>query len=95
MNELILTGILQGLILAIVAYGIMIPFRLLNFPDLTSEGTYPLGGAVCASLIFLDISPILAILIASIASGFIGISTALIHLKFKINNIYINHIFIN
>ncbi len=87
MNELILTGLLQGLVLALVAYGIMIPFRLLNFPDLTSEGTYPLGGAICASLIFVDIHPILAILISAIISGVVGISTALIHLRFRINTL--------
>ena len=87
LNELILTGILQGLILALVAYGIMIPFRLLNFPDLTSEGAYPLGGAVCASMLALHINPILAILVAVIASGLVGIGTALIHLRFKVNSL--------
>lgn len=86
-NELILTGLVQALILALVAYGVMIPFRLLNFPDLTSEGAYPFGGAICASLIFLDIHPILAILISSFAAGAVGICTALVHLKFKVNTL--------
>ena len=86
-NELILTGILQALVLALVAYGVMIPFRLLNFPDLTSEGAYPFAGAVCASLLILDVNPILAVLVASIASGLVGIGTALIHLRFKVNTL--------
>ena len=37
--------------MAIIAFGIMIPFRFLNLPDLTAEGAYPLGGAMCASLL--------------------------------------------
>ena len=86
-NELILTGILQALVLALVAYGVMIPFRLLNFPDLTSEGAYPFAGAVCASLLILDVNPILAVLVASITSGLVGIGTALIHLRFKVNTL--------
>ena len=86
-SELILSGLLQGLVLALVAYAIMIPFRLLNFPDLSSEGAYPLGGALCASLIIAEVHPILAIIFASIAAGLVGIGTALIHLRFKVNTL--------
>lgn len=87
MYELILTGILQGLVLSLVAYGVMIPFRLLNFPDLTSEATYPFGGAVCASLIIMDVHPIISVFIATILAGIIGINTALISLRFKVNTL--------
>lgn len=86
-NELILTGLVQALVLALVAYGIMIPFRILNFPDLTSEGAYPFAGAIYASLTLLDIHPILAVLIASISAGLVGICTALVHLRFKVNTL--------
>ncbi|TIT69731.1 MAG: ABC transporter permease, partial [Mesorhizobium sp.] len=41
----------QSLILAFVVLGIMIPFRMLNFPDLTSEGAFPLGGCICGVLL--------------------------------------------
>lgn len=85
--ELILSGLLQGLLLAFVACGVMIPFRLLNFPDLTAEGSYPLGGAVCASMILIGVSPFLSVVIASILAGFIGIGTAFVHLKFKVNTL--------
>jgi putative tryptophan/tyrosine transport system permease protein len=86
-NELVVTGIFQGLILAFVAYGVMIPFRLLNFPDLTAEGAYPLGGAVCASLLIGGINPIFAMFIAVFVSGMVGVCTAIIHLKFKVNTL--------
>lgn len=87
LEDLILVGVLQGLLLALVAYGVMIPFRLSNFPDLTSEGTYPFGGAVCASLIVLNVNPIMAVIIASILSGVVGLGTALINLKLKVNSL--------
>lgn len=86
-SELILTGILQGLVLAFVAYGVMIPFRLLNFPDLTAEGAYPLGGSICASLIILGVNPIIAVLAGAIGGGLAGIGTACINLRFKVNTL--------
>jgi len=85
--ELIPAGILQSLILSLVALGVMIPFRLINFPDLTAEGAYPLGGALCASLLIAGVNPIVATVLASVAGGMLGLSTALIHLRFKVNTL--------
>jgi putative ABC transport system permease protein len=85
--ELLHTGILQGLILAIIAFGIMIPFRFLNFPDLTAEGAYPLGGAVCASCLAIGMSQITAIISGIIAGGLIGICTAQVTLRLKVNSL--------
>jgi putative ABC transport system permease protein len=77
----------HGLLHAFVALGIMIPFRLLNFPDLTSEGSFPLGGCVCAALIAATVHPLLAMLVA-VAAGFAaGCATAAIHLKLRINTL--------
>ncbi|MDF1826816.1 MAG: hypothetical protein P1U39_00835 [Legionellaceae bacterium] len=81
------TGLQQSLILALVAYGIMVPFRLLKFSDLTAEGAYPLGGAVCTTLLLLNMHPILALLTASVASGLMGLATSLIHLRLKVNTL--------
>lgn len=80
-------GIVQGLILSLVAIGVMIPFRLINFPDLSAEGAYPLGGALCASLILMGFSPILATFLATLVGGLLGIGTAFIHLRLKINTL--------
>lgn len=85
--EIAPTGILQGLILSLLAIGVMIPFRLLDFPDLTAEGSYPLGGALCASLIVTGVSPALSLIISSICAGFVGVGTALIHIKYKLNTL--------
>ena len=52
--------LMQGVIYAFVALGIMIPFRLLSFPDLTVEGSFPLGGCVAAALIAAGVDPWLA-----------------------------------
>jgi putative ABC transport system permease protein len=86
-TDLILTGLLQGLILALVAYGIMIPFRLLNFPDLTAEGAYPLGGAVCASTLLAGAHPAAAIALSALAAGLMGVCTSLVHLRLKVNTL--------
>lgn len=85
--ELLYTGVLQGLILAIIAFGIMIPFRFLNFPDLTAEGAYPLGGAICASLLVAGTPQILAIFASVIGAGLMAICTAQVALRLKVNSL--------
>jgi putative ABC transport system permease protein len=85
--ELVVAGLIQGLILGVVALGVMIPFKIVNFPDLTAEGAYPLGGALSASLLVAGCSPILATIVATMMAGFLGIGTALIHLRCKVNTL--------
>ncbi len=85
--ELIPTGILQGLILAFVATGIMIPFRLLNAPDLAAEGSYPLGGILCASLLVAGVNPFIATILAACGGGVIGFCTAQLHLRLRVNTL--------
>ncbi|MCA0274548.1 MAG: ABC transporter permease [Proteobacteria bacterium] len=77
----------QSLILAFVVLGIMIPFRTLNFPDLTSEGAFPLGGCVCGVLLASGASPLTAIAVAVIAGFLAGCCTAFIHLRFRIHTL--------
>lgn len=77
----------QSLILAFVVLGIMIPFRTLNFPDLTSEGAFPLGGCVCGVLLAAGASPLTAIAAAIIAGFLAGCCTAFIHLRFRIHTL--------
>ncbi|MDR2268016.1 MAG: hypothetical protein LBD81_01020 [Holosporaceae bacterium] len=84
--DLVMSGLQQGLILAIIAYGIMIPFRFLDFADLTADGAYPLGGAICAVCISSGMHLAVAITFSMICTGIMGICTALIHLKFRVNS---------
>lgn len=85
--NLIPVTLAQSLMIAFVAIGIMLPFRILNFPDLTSEGAYPMGGCVAGAMIAQGFDPVYAML-AAVAAGFLaGCSTALIHLRFGINTL--------
>lgn len=73
-----------GLIFSLVALGVFISFRLLRFPDLTVDGSFPLGGAVCAVLIANGMDPFLATLIATLAGALAGMVTALLNVHLKI-----------
>ena len=77
----------QSLILSFVVLGIMLPFRILSFPDLTSEGAYPFGGCVCAVLIASGVPPVWAILLAMLCGFTAGCGTAFFHLRFGINTL--------
>jgi len=77
----------QSLMYALVALGVMIPFRLLGFPDLSSEGAFPLGGCLCAALLLAGAHPVLATVAAVAAGALVGATTALIHLKLRINSL--------
>ena len=52
----------QGLIWAILGLGIFMTFRILDFPDMTTEGSFPLGGAVAVTLITKGVNPLIATL---------------------------------
>lgn len=84
---LISTGLIQALILSFVAYGVMIPFRFLNFADLSAEGAYPLGGAICAAFLVSDLDPSFALIASALIAGCLSMATALIHLRLKVNTL--------
>ncbi len=84
MSDFLLTGTLQSTILMLVALGIAIPFRILRVSDLTVEGSFPLGGAVYAALALAQVNPLLATLLAGFAAGLLGIGTALIHQRLRV-----------
>lgn len=73
-----------GLIFALVALGVYISFRLLRFPDLTVDGSFPLGGAVCAVSIVAGSDPWLATLAATAAGAIAGLITGWLNIKLKI-----------
>lgn len=73
-----------GLIFALVALGVLISFRILNFPDLTADGSFPLGGAVAATLIAGGHDPWLASAIAALAGAAAGWVTAWLNVRLNI-----------
>ncbi|MEM5398751.1 MULTISPECIES: ABC transporter permease [Paraburkholderia] len=80
-----LLGALEiGLIFSLVALGVLISFRILNFPDLTVDGSFPLGGAVAATLIAAGHDPFLATACAIVAGGIAGFITGWLNVRLKI-----------
>ena len=77
----------QGFLFGFLGLGVLITFRFFRFPDLTAEGSYPLGGAVAAALLVAGFDPFSATLLAVLAGAGAGVVTALIHTKLRINNI--------
>ena len=76
-----------GLAFALVALGSYITFRVLDFPDLTVEGSFPLGAAVSAQLLISGVNPWVATSIAVVAGCFAGFITAFLNLKLRILHI--------
>jgi putative ABC transport system permease protein len=77
----------QGLAYGLVALGIVITFRILAFPDLTVDGSFPLGAAVVARLIMEGVPPVYGILMAIICGFLAGCCTGLLNTKLKINSL--------
>ncbi len=77
----------QGLIFSIMAIGVYITYRILDFPDLSVEGTFPLGAATAAVCLMNGINPFIACLLAFISGSIGGIITGLLHVKLKITNL--------
>ena len=84
----IILGILeQGLIFGIIALGVLITYKILDFPDLTVDGSYPLGAAITAALVVRGYSPFLALLLSLIAGALAGVITGMIHVKCKVRDL--------
>lgn len=81
---MILSTINQGLLWAILGLGIFMTFRILNFPDMTTEGSFPLGGAVAVTLIRQGVNPFIATFVAFLAGCAAGLITGLLYTKGKI-----------
>ena len=79
----------QSLIFAIMVLGVYISFRILNFPDMTVDGTFPLGAAISAKLLTLGVNPYLTLLVALISGAAAGAITGLIHVKLKVKDLLV------
>lgn len=81
---LVTSTIGQGLLWGILALGLYLSFRILNFPDMTVEGTFPFGAAVCVTALIHGASPLLATLFSFIAGMITGAVTGLLYTKGRI-----------
>mgnify|MGYP001454546396 CR=1 FL=1 len=85
MNLIAFLGAVEiGLVFGLVGLGVFLSFRVLNFPDLTVDGSFPLGAAVAASLIVSGVDPYLATVIAIACGCFAGLVTAFLNIRFGI-----------
>ena len=87
MDTIILGVLEEGLVYSILALGVYITYKILDFPDLSVDGTFPLGAAVTAALIIAGVPPILTLLIAFLVGAFSGVITGLIHVKLKVRDL--------
>ena len=81
---MIVSTIGQGILWSVLGLGIYLTYRILDFPDLTTEGSFPLGGAVCVTAITSGVSPIIATLLGMLAGMLAGLTTGLLYTKGKI-----------
>ena len=80
---IVVSALSQGLLWSVLAVGVYLPYRFLNISDLTSEGSFTLGAAVCASNIVRGMDPLLSCILALIAGALAGLVTGVLHTKFK------------
>lgn len=84
---LILSVLEQGLIYGVMALGVYITYKILDFPDLTVDGSFPMGAAIAAVMITEGIHPLLTLPVSFGAGAFVGILTGLIHVKLKVRDL--------
>jgi putative ABC transport system permease protein len=87
MLELVLSTLTLGLIYALLSYGVYITYKILDFPDLSVDGSFPLGAAVTAVLLVNGCDPYLTLLAALLAGAVAGLATGLIHVKLKVRDL--------
>ena len=85
--DILLSVLEQGLIFSIASFGVYITYRILDFPDLSVDGTFPLGAAITALCLTKGINPYATCVISFIAGGLGGILTGFLNIKLKITNL--------
>lgn len=77
----------QGLIYGILGLGVYITYKILDFPDLTVDGSFPLGAAVTAMMLTKEMNPFLTLIVSFAAGALAGVCTGLIHVKCKVRDL--------
>ena len=87
MLDLIVSTLTQGFIYALMSFGVYITYSVLDFPDLSVDGTFPLGAAVTAVLLLKGMNPWLTLVCAALAGAVAGLCTGLIHVKLGVRDL--------
>ena len=87
MFDLIISTLTQGFIYALLSYGIYITYKILDFPDLTVDGSFPLGAAITAVLLVKGMNPFLVLVAALLVGAAAGLVTGVIHVKFGVRDL--------
>lgn len=77
----------QSFIFAVMVMGVYISYKILDFPDMTVDGSFPLGAAVAAASIVKGVNPVLALILAMAAGATAGFITGMIHVKLRVTNL--------
>lgn len=77
----------QGLLFSIVAIAVYITYKILDFPDMSVDGTFPMGAAISAFLLVQGVNPWISILLAALGGALAGAVTGIMHVKLKIDNL--------
>ena len=85
--DLLLSIFEQGFIYAIMGLGVYITYKILDFPDLSVDGTFPLGAAITAVLITMGVNPYVTLIISLLGGALAGVLTGIIHVKFKVRDL--------
>lgn len=87
MLDLLVSTLIQGLIYALVSFGVYITYSILDFPDLSVDGSFPLGAAVTAVLLTNGCNPYLTLLAALCVGALAGLFTGFIHVKLHVRDL--------
>jgi len=85
--NLLLSVLEQGLIYAVLALGVYITFKILDFPDMSVDSSFPLGAAVTALMIANGFSPLWTLPVSMLAGAAAGALTGVIHVKFRVRDL--------
>ncbi|MCI8708295.1 MAG: ABC transporter permease [Dorea sp.] len=85
--DFLITILEQGMIYGILALGVYITYKILDFPDLTVDGSFPLGAAITAALVTRGVNPYLTLPLAFLAGAAAGMCTGLIHVKCRVRDL--------
>jgi len=84
MNSLLTISLEQGLIFAVLAIGVFITYKILDFPDMSVEGTFPLGAFIFAKFVTGGMNPVTSTILAFVFGSLAGIITYFLHIKMRI-----------